>query len=252
VCLSIIGCDRLDFGYFGAKLVQESTAITSGVPWTILRASQFFEFGDQILTLTKGPVVVVPRFLTQPVAAAEVADELVRLAVAGPSSMVPEIAGPDVMDLADLVRIVQRDHSGTRRILEVRLPGPTGAAMAAGRCSRPGTDRAGTWTSTPGSRQVPGEPPESALSRFLEGNAALDHYFGAVSHRLPSVVNRWLGGDRWGAASGAGRSGVASLVWVREVADPKCRSTGVSRPRWIQESPRGALPGPRRCCLRQR
>lgn len=132
VCLSIIGCDRVDFGYYGGKLVQESIAISSGVPWTTLRTSQFFEFGVQTLARSRGPVVLVPRIRTQPVAAAEAADELVRLALAGPASMAPELAGPEVMELADLMRRAQQLRGDTRRLLAFPLPGATGRAAAGG------------------------------------------------------------------------------------------------------------------------
>ena len=158
VCLSIIGCDRVDFGYLGAKLVQESTAITSGVPWTILRASQFFEFAGQILLQLKAPIVVAPRVPIQPVAAADVADELVRLALAGPASMAPELAGPEPMELPDLLRRVQRERDDTRRLLAFTVPGAQGAALAKGALlpapdGRRGKTDLGAWLAAGGARQ---------------------------------------------------------------------------------------------------
>ena len=62
-------------------------------------------------------------------------------------------------------------------------------------------------------------------------------------HRLPFVVNRWPTPSLNGKASARAEAVVASVLRVREVADPKCRWAGAGRPRWIVESPRSALPG---------
>src|SRR5690606_37883501 len=77
--LSIVGVDRIPFGYYEGKLAQERAARASGVPTTVLRATQFHEFADQNLGRLAGPLAVIPRMRMRPVASSEVADHLVRL-----------------------------------------------------------------------------------------------------------------------------------------------------------------------------
>lgn len=132
VVLSIVGIDRVDFGYYEGKRRQEALVRSGSVPYTILRATQFHEFAQQLLDRMSGPVAVVPRMRSQPVAAVEVADELVRLATGPALGDAPELAGPEVHDMVDLVRRRAR-HDGSRRpVLGVRLPGGVGRAMAGG------------------------------------------------------------------------------------------------------------------------
>lgn len=135
VCVSVVGADRIPvvsgadramFGYFASKLAAERVVADGGVPWTTLRASQFH---DLILlvarAMAKLPVVPVPagvRF--QPVDAAEVADRLVELAMGAPSGLVPDIAGPRVYDMAELLRgYLHAAHRYRRPMVPVRLPG---------------------------------------------------------------------------------------------------------------------------------
>jgi uncharacterized protein YbjT (DUF2867 family) len=72
VALSIIGIDRVSYGYYQGKLRQEQVLRESPVPVSILRAAQFHEFAGQYLATMRGPVVVVPRWRAQPVATREV------------------------------------------------------------------------------------------------------------------------------------------------------------------------------------
>src|SRR5690606_9701734 len=81
VVLSIVGVDRIPFGYYEAKLAQEVTLRAGAVPVTVLRATQFHEFADQNLRRVPGPVALIPRMRMRPVASSEVADDLVRLAL---------------------------------------------------------------------------------------------------------------------------------------------------------------------------
>jgi uncharacterized protein YbjT (DUF2867 family) len=81
VALSVVGADPVRTGYYLGKLRQEELVLAGTVPGTVLRATQFHEFAGQLLALSKGPVAFVPRMLSQPVAAREVAAELVRLAL---------------------------------------------------------------------------------------------------------------------------------------------------------------------------
>jgi len=107
VALSIVGDVRLpDSGYMRAKVAQETLIEASGLPYTIVRATQFIEFADAIVaTMTDGDVVRVPQARIQPIAAAEVAAHVARAAVGSPAGVV-EIGGPEKISFADLARIV--------------------------------------------------------------------------------------------------------------------------------------------------
>jgi uncharacterized protein YbjT (DUF2867 family) len=138
VVLSIVGIDRVDFGYYLGKRRQEELALDGTVPASVLRATQFHEFPGQLLD-RGGPVAIVPRMLSQPVAAREVAEVLVDLALGEATGVVAELAGPEQHQMSDLVRRV-RDARGSRRpVLSVRWPGAAGAGMAHGKLL-PGPD----------------------------------------------------------------------------------------------------------------
>lgn len=132
VALSIVGIDRVDLGYYEGKRRQEELLATGRVPWTVLRATQFHEFAEQVLALVPGPVAVVPPMLSRPVAVAGVASELVRLAAAPPQGIAPELAGPREEQMADLARRLLRARGSRRLVLPVRMPGATGRAMTGG------------------------------------------------------------------------------------------------------------------------
>jgi uncharacterized protein YbjT (DUF2867 family) len=130
--LSIVGLERVPgFGYYRAKLAQERVVRDGGVPWTIVRATQFHEFAEQLLAQVPGPVAVAPRMRTQPVAASEVGDHLAALATGPAQSVSPELAGPREEQMVDMVRRVLRTQGRRRLVLPVRLPG-TGTAMRDG------------------------------------------------------------------------------------------------------------------------
>jgi len=108
VALSIVGVDGLpDSGYMRAKVVQEKTIVDSGLPYTIVRATQFEEFAEAIVgSLDAGDQVHAPDALIQPIAADDVAAEVARAAVAGPADSVVNIGGPHKISFADLARRV--------------------------------------------------------------------------------------------------------------------------------------------------
>lgn len=129
VALSIVGIDDVDTGYYAGKRLQEKVLAEGAVPWSVLRATQFHEFAEQALQFVKvGPFSLVPRMLSQPVAAREVAEALVGIAEAGPSGRVADLAGPERHDMVDLARRVARG----RRVVPVRMPGAAGKAMRSG------------------------------------------------------------------------------------------------------------------------
>lgn len=106
VILSIVGADRMpDSGYMRAKLVQETLVKDSGIPYSILRSTQFFEFVPAIAASgAGGSIIRVPSALFQPVAADDVASELAKIASGPPLNATAELAGPDRAPLATFVQ----------------------------------------------------------------------------------------------------------------------------------------------------
>jgi uncharacterized protein YbjT (DUF2867 family) len=143
VYISVVGADRIPvasradramFGYFGAKLAAERVVADSGLPWTTLRATQFH---DLVLTtarqMTKLPVIPVPAGIRfQPIDASEVAARLVELTLGKPAGLVPDMAGPRVYGMADLLRGYLRARGKHRMMVPVRLPGQAARAVRAG------------------------------------------------------------------------------------------------------------------------
>jgi uncharacterized protein YbjT (DUF2867 family) len=130
----ISGADRAMFGYFASKLAAERVVTDSGLPWTTLRATQFHDLVLMVARqLAKLPVIPVPagvRF--QPVDSGEVADRLVELALGAPAGLVPDLAGPRVYRMADLLRGYLRARRRRRLMVPVRLPGEAARAVRAG------------------------------------------------------------------------------------------------------------------------
>ena len=147
VALSIIGIERVPYGYYQGKLRQEQVLQESKLPVSILRAAQFHEFAAQYLATMRGPVVLVPRWRAQPVAAREVGQALATLAVADPVPM-SELAGPNEEIMATMIRQVVRASGARRAVVEVRLPGKAGKAMANGGGLPNSTDEALRGTQT--------------------------------------------------------------------------------------------------------
>jgi uncharacterized protein YbjT (DUF2867 family) len=97
VALSIVGTDRTpDNGYFRAKVAQEKLIVTSGIPYTIIRATQFLEFlGGIAASSADGNTVRLSPGLFQPIAADDVAPIVAEVALAAPRNGIVEIAGPE-------------------------------------------------------------------------------------------------------------------------------------------------------------
>ena len=132
VALSIVGVDRVDFGYYEGKRRQEELVAASPVPWSVLRATQFHEFTAQTLDRVPGPVAIVPQMISQPIAVREVAQALVHMVSGSPVGMAPELAGPCVETLADQARRYLRAIGRRRWVLPIRLPMAGGTAMSEG------------------------------------------------------------------------------------------------------------------------
>ena len=174
VFISVVGADRVPlagavdramFGYFGSKLDAERVVAGSGLPWTTLRATQFHDLA--LLTvrqLARLPVIPVPSGIRlQPVDTGEVAARLVELALGAPAGLVPDLAGPRIYDMAELVRGYLRAAGRRRVILPVRVPGAAARALRAGANLAP--DRAvgrRTWEEFLADRVGSGRHPATA------------------------------------------------------------------------------------------
>jgi uncharacterized protein YbjT (DUF2867 family) len=133
VALSIVGIDRVPLGYYQGKLRQEELCLAGRVPATVLRATQFHEFPAQLLERARNsPVMPVPRMWAQTVAAREVASALITAALDRPAGRLPDLAGPRVEHMEDLVRQLLQARGRRRLIVPVRLPGRAGTAVAEG------------------------------------------------------------------------------------------------------------------------
>jgi uncharacterized protein YbjT (DUF2867 family) len=119
VALSVVGTDRLlASGYFRAKMAQEKLIKASKIPYTIVRATQFFEFVGSIADLaTKGTTVRAPSVLMQAIAADDVARALADVAVGEPINGTLEIAGPEPIRQDELLRQFLSATGDTRKVI---------------------------------------------------------------------------------------------------------------------------------------
>lgn len=143
VFISVVGADRVPvvsradrvmFGYFASKRAAERVVEESGIPWTMLRATQFY---DLILLVTRQmarlPLIPLPTgFRFQPVDTDEVAERLVELAHAAPAELVPDIAGPTVYTTAELLHAYLHAAGKRRSTVPLHLPGRAARAVRAG------------------------------------------------------------------------------------------------------------------------
>jgi uncharacterized protein YbjT (DUF2867 family) len=126
IYISIVGVDRIPFAYYRHKLAAEEVIESAGVPWSILRATQFHYLLDLFLrALTKPPLVtLLPTDLKfQPIATSEVASRLCEIVSTGPGGHLPDIGGPQVHTFGELAR-TWLDIRGMRRaVIPLPLPG---------------------------------------------------------------------------------------------------------------------------------
>lgn len=145
--VSIVGVDDVPFSYYQHKLTAEGIVEAGDVPWTIVRATQFHSFVDEILgTVARLPVWPLPtRFRVQPVDVREVADRIVDHAGSEAAGRVPPVGGPEVRTLGEFAESYRAARGLRRPIVRLPLPGGTARAFRAGAATRP--DRAvGTVT----------------------------------------------------------------------------------------------------------
>jgi uncharacterized protein YbjT (DUF2867 family) len=119
VALSVVGTDRLtESGYFRAKLAQEKLIKASSVPYSIVHATQFFEFLERIADDARdGNTVRLPPALIRPMAADDVASAVGRVAIGPPLNRTVEIAGPEQFRLDELVRRVLETRNDPREVV---------------------------------------------------------------------------------------------------------------------------------------
>jgi uncharacterized protein YbjT (DUF2867 family) len=119
IALSVVGADRLlESGYMRAKLAQESAIKNSKMPYTILRATQFFEFiGSIVEAGADGATIRLTPALMQPIAAEDVAAELADIALAPPLNGTVEVAGPDSSGIDALARQFLRAKGDSRKVV---------------------------------------------------------------------------------------------------------------------------------------
>lgn len=119
VALSVVGTDHLlDSGYFRAKMAQENLIKNGKIPYTILRATQFFEFVSSIAqSAADGQTVRLPSALFQPVAADDVAAMLAEIALKKPINGTIELAGPDLIPMDEIVRRFFKANGDTRKVV---------------------------------------------------------------------------------------------------------------------------------------
>ena len=143
VFISVVGVDRIPvssrvdrtmFGYFAAKRAAERVVTESDVPWTILRATQFYELILRVVrALTTLPVVPVPAgFRFQPIDSRDVAARMVELALGEPAGVAPDMAGPQVYPATDLILSYLHATGRRRRLVSIPLPGAAARAIRDG------------------------------------------------------------------------------------------------------------------------
>jgi uncharacterized protein YbjT (DUF2867 family) len=150
VYISVIGADRVPLGYFRAKRDAEKAVAESGIAFSTLRAAQFHDLVlDVVAKMARLPVVPVPGGLRfQPVDSREVAARLVELMLDAPAGAIPDLAGPAVHPMRDLVVGYLHARGKHRPVVPVRMPGNVGRAYRAG-------DNLNSTTATRGERTWP-------------------------------------------------------------------------------------------------
>lgn len=138
--ISIVGCEKVEMGYYRAKAAQEEVIRSAPVGWSLLRATQFHELLDMVFrTAARRGVTPVGRIPLQTVAASEAAGSLVSIAGRPPSNATTELTGPEVLTLGEMGKIWKRAMN--RRTLPLPLPalGQAMKGLKAGALTSPGT-----------------------------------------------------------------------------------------------------------------
>jgi len=168
VALSVVGTDRLsESGYFRAKIAQEKLIKDSSIPYSIVHATQFFEFLKGLADISLvGGKVHLPHVLFQPMAAEDVAAGVASVAVGPPVNGIIEIAGPEQFRLDDLVRLRLAALKDPREVIADPNALYSGAkisekTLVPGKDARPGKTTFETWL-TQAAAQIPTAKPQPA------------------------------------------------------------------------------------------
>ncbi len=146
--ISIVGVDRIPLGYYKAKLATEKIIEETGVPWSVLRATQFHTLIDMFLSvLIRPPAGLLPGDLQfQPIDAGEVAERMVQHLAGGPAGRLPDIGGPQVRSFGDLARAWLKARRKRALVLPLPLPGRAAAAFRHGyNCTQEHAEGRITW-----------------------------------------------------------------------------------------------------------
>ena len=156
VVLSVVGTERLsESGYFRAKAAQEKLIKQSLIPYSIVQATQFFEFVTSIAdAATDGTTVRVAPVLIQPMAADDVADAVAEIAIGAPVNGTVEVAGPELFRLDELIRQGLSAHNDPREVVAHPQARYFGAelgerTLVPGEDARLGETRFEDWLSQP-------------------------------------------------------------------------------------------------------
>jgi uncharacterized protein YbjT (DUF2867 family) len=125
VFISIVGVDRIPLGYYRSKFEVEQLIEKSGIPFTILRTTQFHNLIARLLgALARLPVMFVPAHVDfQPIEVTEVAARLIQLSSGPPAGRVPDMGGPEIRSAKDLARSYLRASARRRPVVAIPLPG---------------------------------------------------------------------------------------------------------------------------------
>ena len=166
VALSVVGTDRLsESGYFRAKIAQEKLIEASSIPYSIVHATQFFEFLKGLADISMvGDKVHLPPVLFQPMSADDVASGVARIAAGPPVKGIVEIAGPETFRVDELVRRRLAALKDPREVIADPNAGYDGAkvgekTLLPGDNARLGETRFETWL-TQSAAQIPGAHPQ--------------------------------------------------------------------------------------------
>jgi uncharacterized protein YbjT (DUF2867 family) len=139
ILISIVGLDQIPLPYYRDKLEVERLVMESPIPFSILRATQFHNLLDRLMSAQKLlPCLLAPAVKLQPIAVEEVAARLAEIASGPPSGRLPDIGGPEQLALPELARSWKRARGSRRPVAPVRLPGKIFRGYASGAACVPG------------------------------------------------------------------------------------------------------------------
>jgi uncharacterized protein YbjT (DUF2867 family) len=137
--ISIVGIEHIAFGYYRAKVAAETLVREAGLPWSILRATQFYTLIDSLLRIVdRLPLFLLPTdFQIQPIDAGEAAARLTECVAAGPGGRLPDIGGPEVFRLGDMAQTWLAARQQPRRLVHLPVPGAFATAVRQGKLTCP-------------------------------------------------------------------------------------------------------------------